>query len=134
MTETELLINTLDYYLGDTNRRCTDNHSQGCYYDPINADKAEISEGCAIGRWMTKRQKRKADKIEDGGVCNLPDELIPLKLRKFKIELLSSIQFLHDATPNWKINSLTSSGKSQVEDIIHEYKLDKNQFTKGVHY
>jgi hypothetical protein len=60
MTKKELLLDTIEYYSIDRNRRCELDNS--CKYSPKSAGKKGISEGCAIGRHLSEETKEFYDK------------------------------------------------------------------------
>src|SRR4051812_25883876 len=55
MTQKEFLLDTLEYYTTDVNRRCVSTHD-ACFYSAINAGKEGISDGCAIGRHLPSEE------------------------------------------------------------------------------
>jgi len=112
-----LLNDTVEYYSKDVNRRCGTN-ATSCFYSPYSVGKGNISDGCAIGRWMTIEQKEAADdKYENTSVRDLPDELLPNMLKKYSLIFLSGIQSLHDSDKYWGAKGLSTSGISKVDNI-----------------
>jgi len=56
----KILLDTLEYYIVDSdNRRCI-SYNGGCFYNPKGAGKTKKqSEGCAIGRLLSNYHKKK---------------------------------------------------------------------------
>lgn len=111
----QFLDDTIKYYSENVKRRCKS--EKGCFYDAATIGKDKVSAGCAIGRWMTDAQKKKADK---GGQCpvdELPSDLVPKSLRKYHMEFLVSVQLLHDNDNNWHMSGLSDEGHSNVGTI-----------------
>lgn len=119
MTEKELLESTIEYYSTDVNRRCVADWS-GCYYSPLRADKVGISDGCAIGRFMTEEQQRLA---EGHPAVSLPYSQIPVSLRGIGRKFLGEIQLLHDQEDYWDEDGLTVSGKTAVVVLKKKYDI-----------
>lgn len=121
-----LLNDTVEYYSENTKRRCQ-GEAGGCFYNPASVGLEHISDGCAIGRWMTPVQKQSADAWLGGtvGVSELPPELMPEKLKKYSIKFLSAIQNLHDSNLNWDERGLTRYGEREVNDILNGIKIGR---------
>jgi hypothetical protein len=110
-----LLNETISYYSENPKRRCEKGYR--CFYDPATVGKEDISDGCAIGRLMTARQKEKADNLSAKAINHLPSELIPRTLRNLPMDFLTALQGLHDTSGHWYVRGLTKAGKSEVEGI-----------------
>jgi hypothetical protein len=113
-----LIDDTEKYYLEDVNRRCVDD-SEVCYYSPDSAGKQDISDGCAIGRWMSPKQKLEAgdNKYTLISVTSLPERLIPDKLKGFTREFLQEIQLLHDLDGHWNDTGVSRMGKGFIKNL-----------------
>jgi hypothetical protein len=115
-----LLNETISYYSENPKRRCAVNGK--CFYDPASVGKEDISDGCAIGRLMTVRQKKKADKDYRARAINfLPSDLIPRRVRGLSMIFLSAIQTLHDESGYWNSKGLSKIGRIKVERIRKEW-------------
>ncbi len=116
----EFLDETVQYYSEDTNRRCV---SKGgyCYYNPRQAGKVGVSQGCAIGRVMSSSQKRY---VVNQSVANIEPKYMPKSLINFPKRFLVSMQNLHDLATNWDENGLTERGQDAVATI-------SNMISKG---
>jgi hypothetical protein len=121
MTKKELLQSTIDYYSEDVNRRCEVDGD--CSYSPQKAGKADISKGCAIGRFMTKAQQKEADAQAMPSVASLAKNLIPKSLRSFDVEFLKSIQHLHDIGRFWDEKGLSAEGIERAKRIEIKFGL-----------
>lgn len=117
MTKKELLESTVEYYSADVNRRCVDDLGQ-CFYNPAQAGKAGISDGCAIGRFMTEKQQNLA---EGHRVESLLD--LPVSLQGIEKEFLSDIQYLHDLHACWTETGLSVGGQSTVFGLKQKYNI-----------
>ena len=127
MNRKQVLEDTIKYYSEDTNRRCVKN--SGCYYNPINAGKEGISEGCAIGRLISEELQIELDSISDSeengsGVYNLEVFiLLPEEIQALGQDFLSSLQNLHDSGTFWSRKGLTEAGKRRVTEIKRIYGI-----------
>lgn len=112
-----LLNDTLEYYSKNTNRRCVDAQTLSCFYDPHTLGKGNISNGCAIGRWMTQEQKAAAD--SSGAMIPVGELgiLLPNILRKYPMWFLEEIQRLHDTHTYWNTFGLTQKGLEYVNKL-----------------
>lgn len=137
MTNEEFLLNTLDYYSSDLNRRCTSSTepytSSGCKYSPVNANKEGVSDGCAIGRWIkTEELKQEWDRLGVSTYYLLKERKQDLKeeVHNVYVDLMVHAQGLHDYSGNWKEGGLTEEGKITLENTITRFKLDEKLFDK----
>ena len=126
-TQTEFLLDMLEYYTQDTNRRCVKSNGR-CTYNPINADKQGISEGCAIGRWMTPEHQNRGD-LNFCIAADLPKETIS-NLLHLDVIFLTACQSLHDHREYWGDNELSFSGTQKLKNLIVTYNLDEKVFAK----
>ena len=128
----DFLLDALDYYTADTNRRCVSD-SDGCYYNPTSAGKEGISEGCLIGRHLTKEQQIQADNT--GGVLSIfnqqkANEILPEWMHEFGELFLFHCQQLHDGPILWNDGGLTDEGRNRLSIIIKDFELDPTKFEK----
>lgn len=132
-TKEAFLLDALEYYTTDTNRRCNGVGS-GCYYSPIKAMKDGVSEGCLIGRHLTPENQRIADATLDSfgieTVIDTTPEIIPEWMKDLGTNFLGRCQSFHDQSYNWGINSISDTGATTLESIILQFNLDKSQFQK----
>jgi hypothetical protein len=130
MTQTEFLLDELEYYTTDTNRRCVDGGA--CTYSPAKVSKVGISQGCAIGRHLTPELQEELD--ERGGYSGVsnPDIFprLPDNLKELGQNFLYNCQSLHDCDDYWEENSLNEAGKEAVNHIITTHNLDESLFKK----
>jgi hypothetical protein len=126
----EFLIDALEYYTADTQRRCA-NILGNCQYSPFNANKEGISEGCLIGRKIYKDLQLRLDSMDKCSVehDNIFD-MLPKKLKDLEKEFLYRCQLFHDNYTYWGNDGLTSAGIIRLENIITFFNLDKQKFTK----
>lgn len=110
----EVLESTVKYYSEDTRRRCI-NSDGNCFYSPIQAGNS-LSEGCAIGRYMSNSQKTTSTLMiyDNMSINKLPKHLIPEYLTELPMSFLKNLQLLHDNGINWIVNSLSNDGKNKV--------------------
>jgi hypothetical protein len=132
LTEEQFLLDTIEYYSADpANRRCSDPITGMCQYSPELARRLH-SEGCAIGRYMTKEEMALNGNFQ-GDVLNLSEEgKIPKKLFHFDIDFLEDVQVLHDRRVNWSDAGLTDSGRACVKQIVRNFSLNEAMFAKYV--
>jgi hypothetical protein len=139
MTELELLEDTIKYYSENTERRCKT--ISVCSYSPITVGKKDISEGCAIGRFLDKDFALQIDKNDDDDLFgNSSIEHIlriyeseksefPDWMLKMNPKFLTDIQDLHDVDYHWDIlnkKGLTEKGIEFVNKIKN--KLANNLY------
>lgn len=134
MTQTELLLDALEYYTVDpVGRRCVDGENT-CRYSPYSLDKEETSQGCLIGRLLNPELAKKIDdEIGDINIDSLIsgyDYTLPEYMNMNNARFLRSCQDLHDIRRNWTETGLSESGQGAVLDIIDEYNLDRKLFSK----
>lgn len=131
MTLKEFLLDTIEYYTTDTNRRCI--RGNRCQYSPVTLKLEGTSEGCAIGRHMTPENALKADQYDIasiGFVFKLRGSLLPDWMRSIDVEVLREIQDLHDTSDYWVDNGLSNQGKSALVRIVEYSKLPIDPFQK----
>jgi hypothetical protein len=134
-TREQLLADTVSHYTEDLNRRCRKADGvSGCFYNPAKANKVGVSQGCAIGRFMTKAQKEAADELKRGSdiasVYSYDPTLIPKKLARLGIDFLADIQNLHDINDFWNIprKRMSKEGREYIRRIIKKHKLDAKAY------
>jgi hypothetical protein len=90
--------------------------SNQCTYAPIK----ETSEGCAIGRCLSREQAELFDKNSSAGVATVATIFIylPEKLKALGRDFLTVVQAFHDVHSNW------------VDDVAidYRYQLIINEF------
>lgn len=130
----DFLLDTLEYYLADPQARV--NLVEGtCQYTPLK----DTSDGCAIGRFLTKENQRRLD--EDAvyaSILSMEDkdfkECIPEWMQKFGRDFLQAVQSFHDNLLDTNYlsegNNLSEIGIRQLDCIITQYKLDEDKFEK----
>jgi hypothetical protein len=118
---TEILEDTINHY--NINNRCVG--LSGCYYNPKTVNKEGKSEGCAIGRLISKRLSLKMDKTGGDGDIGNPKlfTLLPKKLQVLGIGFLIMLQNLHDVSVNWNKSGLSSEGEVVVRNIRERFDL-----------
>jgi len=117
----DLVEDTAAHYNSDN--RSFDTNSNKCEYLPT-----KTSEGCAIGRWLSKGdQKKVADNdwnnksVRELGRMDGP-ELNMSKFRGLPLEFLTSLQKLHDTKPYWDCLGLSEQGTAQKNRILLSIK------------
>jgi len=127
--QVKLLDETMEYYSADPeNRRCEGiqpiSGGKMCFYSPVKANKP-LSQGCAIGRLVSKKLKLELDTVNPNGVgVNTIFHLIPLKLQKLGLPFLMQLQSFHD-TKAWDESSLI---QLTYENLRNEVK--QGDYTK----
>lgn len=113
------LEDTVNHY--NSNNRCELRGS--CKYSPYTLGIENTSQGCAIGRYLSKRLAKKFDKLSV--VVSNPDvyEELPNKLKILGIHFLEDVQYLHDFRDNWDELGLTEDGLMRVEYLKKKYEL-----------
>jgi hypothetical protein len=122
----EFLEDMVEYYSADPKkRRNYDEEHEVCQYLPISKE----SEGCAIGRKISKRLAKKLDNFiglgDDYGSGTSVDsdgvfELLPQKLQNLGQEFLIDIQKFHDEKEHWASKKTI---KCRMDRIIEKYDL-----------
>ena len=142
MNKEEFLLDTLDYYTTDTSRRCEFNSA--CYYSPNTIGKEKFSDGCSIGRHLTKEAQKTLDRASALGrplnisqifrhhIYNKYIELIPEWMRELGVSFLSSVQRLHDDSSHWGENKLSEEGELALYNLLDSHDIDKSKFTKYI--
>lgn len=128
----DFLIDMLVYYLSDMkNRICVHEFEQKGCYSPITAEKP-LSEGCAIGRKLSKKLQLELDNIDDFGISVHSDLVflkLPKKLQKLGKDFLLSCQNLHDngfyfhQTSNLLLKEDLEHIDPHVKPIIKKFNL-----------
>lgn len=126
MTQTEFLLDMLKYYCEDPSRRCI-SPTNLCKYHPSTINHL-TSEGCAIGRHLSKELAIELDNEELTDVMSIFDKL-PSELQKLGDDFLQNVQELHDVVRNWNETGLTDYGRIQLRKIIKNYGFQKDLFT-----
>lgn len=131
-TKEGFLLDMLEYYTTDTNRRCI---GGSCYYSPVNAGKEGVSEGCAIGRHLDSETQLLCDDSTYSSITEL-NRLTTIELpkwfKKLSVIFLQSIQNLHDVNYYWCSTGLSINGKSKVEELVEMYELNLSKFSKFI--
>lgn len=110
------LLDTAEYY-NSKNRAI--GKDKLCVYSCTNE-----SEGCAIGRFLTKAMARKFDNYSNSSIQN--NEIfnsLPEDLRNLGQDFLLKIQELHDGKSYWTLKGLSSDGKTKVQNIKNKFYL-----------
>lgn len=109
----ELLEDTVKYYsVSPVDRRCTDGGT--CNYHPATLGMQETSEGCAVGRLLSRRMAARFDSYGEKSVTELFVDL-PKKLQKYGGAFLQNLQSFHDTDHYWNSKGLSVTGKTQVK-------------------
>jgi len=124
----EFLNDMVAYYSFDSqNRRCISAYGQ-CRYNPKTL-ALEKSEGCAIGRKLSKEVSNEMDDIGEDSIDEfmlggyfrekLSSKAIEEldKLEKLGVDFLGSIQTLHDIDRYWSHHGLSEEGIKKVKEI-----------------
>jgi hypothetical protein len=120
----EFLEEMVEYYSADPKKRRNYNETiEACQYHPAS----EESEGCAIGRKVSKRLAKKLDNFiglgDDDGTsvkCNGIFKLLPQKLQRLGKRFLIDIQDFHDEKDYWADKE---TFEYQMDWIIGKYDL-----------
>lgn len=111
----ELLDETVKYYSTDPDgRRCAVDGC--CYYHPKTLGLEGKSEGCAIGRLLSRRMALQFDNNGGDSIDEL-FEILPMKIKKYGIVFLTDLQMLHDFDRYWTCDGLSIIGKNKVKEI-----------------
>lgn len=121
------LIEGINYYVNNPSRRCISTSGQ-CYYSGKTAGVK--SKGCFIGRFLSPKDRIKADNglTCDTAVRNLIkysnklDIKIPNWILTAPIMLLAKFQNWHDRKDNWSDNALTDLGNDRLHEILNMYQ------------
>lgn len=124
MTKEEFLLDTIEYYAEDTTRRAV--QSGFCRLKTIDGRK------CALGRFIPDEVYNINEYIEQASVLDLKDtKALSDEIIDLDTYFLKKVQGLHDKSEYWeKERGLTWDGRSQLEQIIKGFYLDKTQFEK----
>lgn len=113
----DFLADTVNYFsVNPRDRRCVEGSST-CRYYPIKP----TTDGCAIGRHMTKKNQLLADDAEFGGIDWLIEErpnLFPGWMVSLGKEFLATMQSLHDTVKYWTESELSQEGEAEFENIV----------------
>lgn len=102
-TQTEIVIETIQFYLADPENRRSD-YTKGCHYThPLNPDVH-----CAVGRCMTPDAQRDHghilgsvfDLVRGAGADHL-DDLLQAEYRGHPVTFWQDLQSLHDYLGAW---------------------------------
>lgn len=141
MTQLEYLLDTLEYYSVDPEKRRSfiliEPGRQSCKYAPVK----ETSEGCAIGRKLigTTEQKQAWDKSYASymgivgtylGPINDVVDIRPEWMKDMSMNFLQELQRFHDNKSNWADVGLTREGKYNLKSILEEYAIPVYPFEK----
>lgn len=138
MTPAKFLLDTITHYNSD-NRSVNPSFkspalSPGmskCTYLPAHPG----TEGCAIGRKIGQTVARKLDNATGNGSmaigavsgCRYFD-LLPEWMQEMDIDLLMSIQNLHDNEANWQADGLSEAGRQMVQSTCQEHDIPLPEF------
>ena len=131
MTKTDFLLDALEYYCEDPNRRSID-AGQKCCYPPAHKN----TEGCAIGRHLSEGDAIYLEDCYVGTIIDIFNKMkegiienvLPEWMSKMNVVFLQSVQNLHDKQQYWDLKSLSLEGKTHHNDIIRNNDLDKELF------
>lgn len=92
MNRQEFLQDTINYYWGKPERKCTNNTGK-CLYAPAS----DNTLGCAIGRHLPLELSKHLDSGNDTDVAN-PEifDQLPDWMKALGIQFLTEVQSLHD--------------------------------------
>lgn len=115
----QLVWDTVNYYSENPEeRRCKSD--VGCVYSPESIDNPN-SEGCAVGRLLTDELKIKLDNVGNLGCTGVSAifHLLPLDIQAYSLDLLQSLQGLHDQDDNWTPDGISDIGEELVKRTIN---------------
>lgn len=115
----ELVWDTVNYYSENPVERRSKS-DVGCVYSPESIDNPN-SEGCAVGRLLTNELKLKLDNVRELGTAGVSTifHLLPLDIQEYSLDLLQSLQTLHDQDINWTSTGISDRGEEFVKEIIN---------------
>ncbi len=99
------------------------NSTNRCTINSVCRYFLEGKDGCAIGRHIPdKKLCQEFDSLHMTGVSNgIIFNRLPLNLQELGLNLLSSVQRLHDNSDNWDKNGLSKAGKEHYKNIKDSY-------------
>lgn len=112
----EFLNETVAHY--NSTNRCEANNK--CRYNPKSLGLEGKSEGCAIGRHLTKAMATRFDESNNNTVMYLFEQF-PKKLQILGKSFLTAMQILHDSGNYWNETGLNEDGIGRYEQIKKEY-------------
>ena len=131
----EILIDTLEYYTGHPERKCSS--STKCAYNPATIGKEKVTEGCAIGRLIDAELATILDEENTSISSEITLEEIEAYSEevfnkiKDNIEFFADLQDLHDTGYLTK-SCLEKYPKSRIKQIIKTNNFNPELFTKWV--
>lgn len=115
----DFLADTINHYSENPEKKRCFNKVQGsCRYHPVNSK----TDGCAIGRHMTRENQIKAD-MEFKNVeilIIIKPELFPKWMRELGHDFLGKVQRLHDFGSNWNKSELSVKGEVEFERLTQQ--------------
>lgn len=130
MTEQELLEETVAYYHKNPSYRCVKNNGNSCFYSGESVNHK--STGCAIGRNLTKKNRKKLDTMSavmsDQDIMTVMNDsecikLFPEWMKDMKKGFLSRLQDLHDNKGYWTEKGISKQGINRAILMFSEYDL-----------
>lgn len=123
LTKLEILNETINFYSEDINRRAV-NEDTACMYN------TEDGRHCAVGRCLTQE-------IQEQGInfdCNTNsvyrlqtdytlDNILQPQYKGHKTSFWTRLQNLHDESPNWNKEGLSSVGQLCVDRIKRDFNI-----------
>jgi len=94
----DFLLDMLEYYCENPEERRNQNVYGNCMYAP----QKDTSEGCAIGRKISKELQQKFDSRRESPVVNNVFNLLPENLQLLGCDFLTEVQQLHDGGYFWE--------------------------------
>lgn len=115
----QLVWDTVNYYSENPVERRSKS-DVGCVYSPESIDNPN-SEGCAVGRLLTNELKLKLDNVGEVGTVGVMAifHLLPLDIQAYSLDLLQSLQTLHDRDVNWTSTGISDEGEEFVKKTIN---------------
>lgn len=109
------LQDTINHY--NSTNRCEG--ASGCCYSPSNSEIPENTEGCAIGRHLTKKLAKMLD--WKAKPMSKAFKLFPRKLQIMGEGFLQEVQCLHDEKEHWNKKGISMRGKVKEFLILKAY-------------
>jgi len=131
----QILLDTLEYYSGHTERMCSTGIK--CAYSPFTIGAEETSEGCAIGRLIDRDLANILDEENTAITSEITLEEIEVysepayKKIKDNIDFFAELQDLHDKGYLTK-SQLEEYPKSRIKHIIKAKNFNPELFTKWI--
>lgn len=135
LTPEQILVDTLEYYSGHTERKCATGNR--CVYNPATIHKEEFTEGCAIGRLIDAELAAILDEENTAIASEITlDEIEVYSEPAFKkikdnLEFFIELQDLHDKGYLTK-SQLEEYPKSRLKHIIKTNNFNPELFTKWI--